>query len=80
MNNENENENITEFNFVTGWLYADGYKGKTLDQNRNRSLETRNIIQRQKKILKRVVKLEEEAFTKSLGCLKLFMGEKKNQF
>lgn len=27
----NENENITEFNFVTGWLYADGYKGKTLD-------------------------------------------------
>ena len=27
----NENENITEFNFVTGWLYMDGYKGKTLD-------------------------------------------------
>ena len=25
------------------------------------------------------MKLEEEAFTKSLGCLKLFMGEKKNQ-
>ena len=27
----NENENITEFNFVTRWLYTDGYKGKTLD-------------------------------------------------
>lgn len=72
----NENENITDFNFVIGWLYTDGQKKvKLLMRTETEVLKTEIHSREVERDPGWAMKLKEGIFTTSVGSLKLFMGK-----
>lgn len=77
----NENENITDFNFVTGWLYTDGQKKvKLLMRTETEILKTEIHSREVERDPGVSYEVRGGHFYKVSGVFKTVYGESKNKF